>query len=160
MTDVASGSAGCRTCELTARRDAGSAPPWDLIYRTDGWDVVHAYDTSLPGWLVLVLRRRLTSIADLTDEEAMTLGRLIRDASAALVVATGCAKTYVAQFAEHPLHPHVHFHVVPRPPDLPDDQVGPAVFARLGVAESERVPEAEMNRVAAQIRNHLVASAT
>jgi hypothetical protein len=45
------------TCELIARQDAGIAPPWDAILRTDYWDIVHAYNTSLPGWLVLVLRR-------------------------------------------------------------------------------------------------------
>ena len=35
-------------------RDEQTAPPWDAIIRTGRWDVVHAYDTSLPGWLVLV----------------------------------------------------------------------------------------------------------
>jgi hypothetical protein len=42
----------CKTCELIARRDAGAAPPWDCIHRTPLWDVAHAFDTALPGWLV------------------------------------------------------------------------------------------------------------
>ena len=41
---------GCKTCELTARRDRGEAPLWDNILRTPLWDVVHNYETSLPGW--------------------------------------------------------------------------------------------------------------
>lgn len=35
----------CRTCELTDRRDAGEAPPWDDIVSTSGWDVAHAFGT-------------------------------------------------------------------------------------------------------------------
>ena len=45
-------------CELLAARDRGEAPDWDCIARTPQWDVVHSNNTSLPGWLVLVLRRR------------------------------------------------------------------------------------------------------
>ncbi len=42
----------CMTCELVARRDRGEAPLWDNIYRTAHWDLVHSYNTALPGWLV------------------------------------------------------------------------------------------------------------
>jgi hypothetical protein len=56
-------------CDLIARHDRGEAPTWDSILRTDHWNVVHAYDTSLPGWLVLVALRHVESIAALTEEE-------------------------------------------------------------------------------------------
>ncbi len=143
----------CRTCELTARRDEGLAPPWDLIVRTPSWDLVHAYDTSIEGWLVLVARRHLTAVADLTDDEAAALGPLLKDVSAALATATGCEKTYVVQFAEHPLHPHVHVHVIPRYADQPDDLQGPRVFAALGVADDLAVPEPRMNEIALAVRD-------
>lgn len=39
----------CKTCELTQRRSLGTAPLWDCIHRAQFWDVVHAYNTSLPG---------------------------------------------------------------------------------------------------------------
>ena len=111
----------CHTCELVARRDAGEAPLWDAIYRSQYWDVVHSYNTSLPGWLVLVARRHMAAIDEMNDEEAVELGRLIRHVSLALKEATGCVKTYVIQFAEAADHPHVHFHVVPRMADQPED---------------------------------------
>ena len=104
---------GCKTCELIARRDEGDAPLWDEIMRTPFWDVVHNYETSLPGWLVLVVRRHLSAIDELTEEEALELGSLLRKTSLALREVVGCEKTYVIQFAEHPKHPHVHFHIVP-----------------------------------------------
>ena len=147
----------CQTCELVARRDRGEAPPWDAIYRSQYWDVVHSYNTSLEGWLVLVARRHMAAIDEMSDEEAVELGRLLRRVSLALKETTGCVKTYVIQFAEAADHPHVHFHVVPRMADQPEDHRGPNVFRYLGVAETERVGEAQMNQLAAQIRQLLLA---
>ena len=60
----------CLTCDLVRRRDRGEAPPWDNIVRTAHWDIVHDYNTSLPGWLVLVARRHVAAIDELSDEEA------------------------------------------------------------------------------------------
>lgn len=59
----------CKTCELIATRDTGTAPLWDCIYRTPLWDVAHSYNTALPGWLVLVARRHIVSLDELTDPE-------------------------------------------------------------------------------------------
>lgn len=147
----------CQTCELVARRDRSEAPPWDAIYRSQYWDVVHSFNTSLEGWLVLVARRHIAAIEEMSEEEAVELGRLIRRVSLALKETTGCVKTYVIQFAEAPGHPHVHFHIVPRMADQPDDHRGPNIFRYLGVADEERVTEERMNELAAQIRQILLA---
>jgi diadenosine tetraphosphate (Ap4A) HIT family hydrolase len=147
----------CGTCDLLARRDRGEAPLWDSILSTEHWDVVHSFNTSLPGWLVLVVRRHVEAVAELTEVEALELGALQRQVSIALGAAVGCVKTYVVQFAEAAEHPHVHFHVIPRMPDLPAEARGPNVFQRyLGVSESERVPEARMNAIAEAVRASLL----
>lgn len=109
----------CLTCLMVAARDAGARPLWDCIYRTPHWDVVHSYDTSLPGWLVLVARRHMAAVAEMSEAEATELGVLIRRVSVAVHAATGCVKTYVMQFAESAEHPHVHVHIVPRMADMP-----------------------------------------
>jgi diadenosine tetraphosphate (Ap4A) HIT family hydrolase len=142
----------CLTCELVTLRDRGETRPWDCIHRTAHWDVVHSYNTSLPGWLVLVARRHIEAIDELTDAEAVELGVLLRRTSAALREVTGCVKTYVCQFAEQAEHPHVHFHVIPRLADQPDDHRGPRVFAYLGVPDEVRVSEERMNAIAAEVR--------
>lgn len=142
----------CQTCELIAARDAGRAPPWDHIIRTDHWDIVHANNTSLLGWMVLVARRHLAAVDELSDAEALELGVLLRDVSGFLRRDLGCVKTYVMQFAEHPDYPHVHFHVVPRFSDMPAEHRGANVFAYLGGDLSERVAEADMNALAARLR--------
>jgi len=146
----------CGTCELVARRDAGDAPPWDLILRTDVWDVVHAFGTAVEGWLVLATRRHLTALAELDDIEVAELGPLVRAASIALRGELGCVKTYLAQFAEAVDHPHVHVHVVPRFADQPPDRRGPAVFSALGVDPDACVPEGRMIEIAVALRARLL----
>jgi diadenosine tetraphosphate (Ap4A) HIT family hydrolase len=148
-------SGSCYTCELVTRRDSGEAPLWDNIYRTPYWDVVHSFNTALPGWLVLVARRHIESIAELTEDEAAELGVLLRRVSTAVQEVTGCVKTYAIQFAEHPEHPHVHFHVIPRMADQPDERRSTKIFGYLGVSEEERVSEDEMNKIAKDARRIL-----
>jgi diadenosine tetraphosphate (Ap4A) HIT family hydrolase len=145
----------CTTCDLVARRDAGAAPPWDSIHRTPHWDVVHAFGTSLEGWIVLVSREHRHAIADLTEDEAAELGPLVRRVSGALHEVVGCEKTYVAQFAEAPGHRHVHVHVVPRASDLPGEHRGPRVFELIGVPGDQWVPEARMDEIAALLAPRL-----
>jgi diadenosine tetraphosphate (Ap4A) HIT family hydrolase len=146
----------CKTCELINRRDAGIAPLWDSIHRTAHWDVVHSYNTALPGWLVLVARRHITAVEALTEAEAIELGQLIRRTSVALKEVTGCVKTYVCQFAEQAEHPHVHFHIIPRMADQPENRHSTQIFGYLGVPEEERVSEEVMNEIGEKVRERLI----
>lgn len=145
----------CHSCELLARRDSGKAPLWDNIFRGDYWDVVHAYNASWLGWLVLVARRHIAAIDEMTEAEAMELGILLRQVSQALKRQTGCAKTYAAQFAEAPTHPHVHFHVMPRRPAQAADDIGVKIFRHLGVCLEQRVSEDQMTAFASGLRRQL-----
>ncbi len=147
----------CQTCRLVTRRDQGDAPAWDNILRTPGWDLVHSFNTSLEGWLVLVARRHIASLAEMTETEAEELGPLVRRVSQALDQVTGCEKTYMVQFAESPDHRHVHVHVVPRMADQPPERHGPGIFGYLGAEDDDRVDEARMNQLAEAIRTALAA---
>ena len=100
-------------------------------------------------------RQHVASIAELNDEAAAELGPLIRDLSRGLTVAVGCEKTYVAQFAEHPLHRHVHVHVIPRAVDHPPELIGPHVFGAIGVDDEQAVAASRMDVVARLLREQL-----
>ncbi|MCY3573419.1 MAG: HIT family protein [Chloroflexota bacterium] len=143
------------SCALLGKRDAGEAPPWDSIYRSSYWDVAHAYNTSVLGWLVLVVRRHIQAVDELKPAEAADLGALLREASLALKRQIGCQKTYVMQFAESADHPHVHFHIVPRMPDQAPGDIAYRVMRRLGVPLADRCHEADMNALALAIRAEL-----
>lgn len=68
------------------------------------------------------------AVVELTEVEAEALGRWQLRLSRALHQVLDCQKTYVAQFSEAEGHHHLHFHVVPRMADQPDDRRGPAIF--------------------------------
>ena len=145
----------CHSCERINDRDKGTAPPWDNIYRSEHWDVAHAYNTSWLGWTVLVLRRHVEAIDELSAEESADLGALLQQVSRALKLNTGCIKTYVMQFAEAASHPHVHFHVAPRMPDQAPEDISYKVLRRLGVPLEARCSEADINKIASAIRQYM-----
>jgi diadenosine tetraphosphate (Ap4A) HIT family hydrolase len=138
----------CFSCSLEATSDL---PPRERVVVTDHWRVAHAFDTSLPGWLVIAPRRHLLDLAELHPDAAAELGPLLTDLTRALQRTTGCVKTYVILLAEAEGFAHLHFHVVPRMPDQPADERGPRIFARLGRPEAERVPAPERDRLAGVI---------
>jgi diadenosine tetraphosphate (Ap4A) HIT family hydrolase len=118
------------------------------VLRTKHWRAAHAFDTGLPGWLVLLPTRHIRALDELEPEEAAELGPLLRDLSAALRTVTGCVKTYVVLLAEADGFEHVHFHVVPRMRDQPVELRGPRIFAMLGLPPEQRVAPAEMDQLA------------
>lgn len=130
-------------------------PPRERIVADEHWRVVHALDTALPGWLVLLPRRHVTAVHELTDAEAAALGSWQVRLSRALHRVTGCAKTYVVQFAEAEGFAHVHFHIVPRMPDLPRELRGPHVFGLLQRPEQECVPADQADGIAHALRREL-----
>jgi diadenosine tetraphosphate (Ap4A) HIT family hydrolase len=139
-------SGDCYTCAQEA--GAGSLPPRERIAADELWRVAHAFNSALPGWLVLLPRRHVTAIAGLTDAEAQALGTWQVRLSRALQQVLGCQKTYVAQFAEAEGFSHVHFHVVARPPDLAPELRGPRVFGLLGRAGHPPVSSERMDEIA------------
>ncbi len=151
MTDCA--VTDCIVCAENARADL---PPRERVLVTDHWRVAHAFDTSLPGWLVLDAREHVAALDELPPAAHAELGELLGRLSAALRAETGCAKTYVMQFSEAAGFGHLHVHLVPRMPDLPDDARGPAVFRYLGPgADGEQVGPEERDAIALRLAARL-----
>jgi diadenosine tetraphosphate (Ap4A) HIT family hydrolase len=103
------------------------------------------------GWLVLLPRRHITSISELSDAEARSLGIWQVRLSQALHQVVGCQKTYIAQFAEAEGFAHVHFHVIPRSPSLPDELRGPRIFQMMRAGEHEIVTEQRSDEIAREL---------
>ncbi|MER5583348.1 HIT family protein [Streptomyces asoensis] len=143
----------CYTCGREA--EFADLPPRECVAYDEHWRVAHAVGTALPGWLVLLPRRHVTAVHDLTDAEAAALGTWQVELSRALRGVTGCAKTYVVQFAEAEGFSHVHFHIVARAADLPPEHRGPGVFALLRRPGSEQVTADEADRIARSLRARL-----
>ena len=95
----------CYSCAGNASLEG--LPPRERVAVDDFWRVAHAFGSAVPGWLVLLPRRHVLSIAELTGPEAASLGTWQLRISRALHNVLGCEKTYVAQFAEAPGFAHV-----------------------------------------------------
>jgi diadenosine tetraphosphate (Ap4A) HIT family hydrolase len=145
----------CYACRQEALGEA--APLDERLCVTASWRVVHSFNSSLEGWLVLLPRRHVLTVAELSDEEAGELGPLLQRASRALTDELGCTKTYVMQFSEAEGFHHLHFHVVPRPPDLPAEHRGPNVFHFLRQPEAEWVSPERRAELARRIGDRLAA---
>ncbi len=132
-----------------------SLPPREEVIRTDHWRVAHAFNSTLPGWLVVLATRHVGSFTELTPEAADELGGLIRRLSSALAAVTGCVKTYLMQFSEAEGFSHLHLHLVPRLPDLPENARGPRVFVYLTDDQARWLPETERDTIALSVRASL-----
>lgn len=143
--------AGCFACDNTARGEA--LPIRERIVVTEHWRVAHAFDASLPGWLIVAPVRHVAALDDLPPAAADELGGMLHRLTAALRHEVGAVKTYVMLFAEAEGFEHLHIHLVPRMPQQPADAMGPKVFRHLGASEADRVPAEEMDRLATVLAN-------
>ena len=140
---------GCFSCDQQA---AASLPARDDVVHTDHWRVAHAFNSTLPGWLVLLPTRHVLSFTELTPEAADELGGLVRRLGIALEAVTGCLKTYLMQFSEADGFSHLHFHLVPRLPDHPEDALGPRAFGFLTEDRTRWLPATERDTIARSLR--------
>ena len=124
----------CKGLEGAPRISPG--PP---IHVGRWWQVEHAYPSKLAGWLVIVLRRHATALHELTNEEFAELGPLLERTVRLLHETLGSAKEYVACYAEAHGFEHIHFHVVPRAADLPEQFRGAGSFDLIRVPVKEAV---------------------
>jgi diadenosine tetraphosphate (Ap4A) HIT family hydrolase len=147
--------AGCVACEANAgQREA----PGGVIYQDAYWRLEHALSPApLAGWLVLKPLRHCEGLEALTEVEAEALGPLLRRACAAIQAATGAAKVYSAFWGEAVTH--LHIHLIPRAPGLPEPLRGPGIFEllRRSAQEDVGVPNAEAAAVAAAVRERMKA---
>jgi diadenosine tetraphosphate (Ap4A) HIT family hydrolase len=143
---------GCYICE---QQRAADLPPREDIVHTGHWRVAHAFNSTLPGWLVVVPTRHVLSFSDLSPSAADELGGLVRRLSVALEQVTGCLKTYLMQFSEAEGFAHLHLHLVPRQPNHPEAARGPRVFGYLSADDGGGLSESERDDLALALREAL-----
>jgi diadenosine tetraphosphate (Ap4A) HIT family hydrolase len=145
----------CRSC--LALRKVISLTISPQILETPYWVVEHVHPTSVRGWLVVVLTRHCSALHDLTRQEWDDLNRLLPAICQTLHEILGTEKEYVMQLAEGVGFKHVHFHVVARLPEWPDDLRGSRVFSALGDGVENPLTADELTPLALEIREQLLA---
>ena len=127
------------SCPECAIARTGCLPGGARVLRRGAF-VVHPRPepSPVPGWLVVAPARHVEQIDALTADEQRGLGPLLAEVAAVLRAETPCEKVYLSVFAE--LLPHLHVHVIARPPGLREEDRGARLFASTRRAdEAERV---------------------
>ncbi len=143
----------CWSCQnLMGTRRVARAP---RIHEGKYWNIEHVPETSIEGWIVIVLRRHATALHELEDDEFHELSLLTRECSRILYSLFSSAQEYMMQFAEAEHFQHVHVHIVPRLQEWPEEFRGPRVFSALGEAAENKLSVEQMTAAADAIRNAL-----
>ncbi len=142
----------CYTCRSLSGEHRISPGP--TIYEGHYWMLEHAYPTCLKGWLVIVLKRHVEALHEMTGEEFVELGKLQALAVRLLHEALDCTKEYAVCFAEKEHFQHIHFHIVARSRDLSDELKGTKIFTMINVAEAEALPGEEIKTFCETLKAH------
>lgn len=101
---------GCMACDILAGR---LRPPGGAIYEDAYWLVDHqCQPVEMAGYLIVKPKRHVEHLADLTPEEAASLGPILRATCLALGRVVHPAKTYAISMGEAVAH--IHFLIIPR----------------------------------------------
>jgi diadenosine tetraphosphate (Ap4A) HIT family hydrolase len=102
---------GCLACDLTeGRLDA----PGGVIHESALFVVEHCVGPIGVGTLLVKPRRHVTRVADLTEEEAAELGRLLQRSAAVVDELVDAEQVYTCQWSHAGRTPgHVHWVVMP-----------------------------------------------
>lgn len=132
----------CLSCmSLSGERRISPGP---YLYQGTHWIVDHAYPTTHLGWLVIVPKRHVEALHELSREEFQELAEIQYRLVQVMSTEPGVQKEYMMCFAEGEGFQHVHVHMVPKPDDLPVEVKGPRIFARLEVDEEHALPAPEL----------------
>ncbi|HEU4744401.1 MAG TPA: hypothetical protein VFS61_04155 [Anaerolineales bacterium] len=103
---------GCVSCEIVAEK---LVEPGGVLYQNEHWHLGTALGKPAiwRGFLIIKLKRHCEHLAELTPEEAASLGPVLQSTCAALTKVLQPAKVYVCSFGDGVRH--VHFWVLPRP---------------------------------------------
>ncbi|MGZ3610267.1 MAG: HIT domain-containing protein [Ktedonobacteraceae bacterium] len=129
--------------------------PGPYIYEGRLWVVDHAYPTSLKGWLIIVLKRHLEALHDMTHEEFRELADIQYWLAQVMRSRASIEKEYMMCFAEAEHFHHVHIHFVAKPIDLPQEARGPRIFSYLNVDQSSAVPPDEIKALCEELKEAL-----
>jgi len=143
----------CQSCQAVQGLITLSNTP--RVFETAHWTVEHMNHTIIKGWLILTVKRHCRDIHDLTRVEADELGKLLPLVCRALHVTMKTECEYIMQLAEGEGFHHVHFHIVARMSDWPEELRGRRVFDGVGMGIKNPLSTEELLPLTLKIREYL-----
>lgn len=133
----------CRTCLSLSGEQRISPGP--AIYEGTYWIVEHAYPTMHLGWLVILSRRHVEALHELTSEEFQELAEIEYRLIQVMHSDPSVQKEYLMCFGEGEGFQHLHLHVVEKTDHLPPGMKGAQMFALLRVDREHSVPTSQLS---------------
>lgn len=101
----------CMACDLTSGR---AVLPGGVIAREPGWVVEHSVGPLGVGTLIVKPQRHVVHVADLTAEEAVSMGPLLHRAASVVTELTHPDQVYIGLWSHAGRRPsHIHYVVQP-----------------------------------------------
>jgi len=144
----------CYSCKSNSGEQRISPGP--TIYEGKYWYVEHAYPVGMVGWLVLVLKRHVEALHELSAHEFAELGVLQGTVARLLHLELSSQKEYIMCFAEAEHFNHVHVHIVAIAHDLPHELRGPRILAMLKSEQVEPLPPDEIAAFCSHLKSRLM----
>ncbi len=116
----------------------------------DALAFLNRWPTQYGNTLVAPKQHREQATADFTVDEYLALQRVVYRVAEAVRGEVGAVRMYVMSLGSNEGNAHVHWHVVPFPPDTPYDEQQFAAFM-LETADALDIPEDEKADLAARI---------
>ncbi len=124
-----------------------------IVYE-DAAAFLNRWPTQYGYMLVVPKRHREQATADFTVGEYLALQRVVYRVAQAVRGEVGAERMYAISFGSNGGNAHVHWHVVPFPPDTPYDEQQFAAFM-LETADALDIPEDEKADLAARISGRM-----
>jgi len=140
----------CLSCKSLSGEKRISPGP--VVYEGEYWVVECTYPTALKGWVVIVLKRHVEALNVLTEAEFREYGLILFKVVQGLKHLLDYQKEYVIEFGEAEGFNHVHFHVVPKPYDLPESLRSGKIFALLHPEPEDLISREEIRQFCEELR--------
>ncbi|MHA2855481.1 HIT family protein [Paenibacillus lautus] len=139
-----------RDCFICRKHRGEIQLPGGAIYEDELLYVGHISSDSNQaylGYIMIDIKRHVSGLAELQDDESAAVGRMLTRVSRALKACIGAEHIYSFVLGDHV--PHLHIHLIPRYPNTPTSYWG---FGISGWPEAPRGDAAQIEEVCSRIR--------
>lgn len=142
----------CLTCQ--SLQGIINLSKYQRIYESKYWVVEHMSPCAIKGWIVVALKRHCIALHELNNDEFMNFTQIARKICLTMKDLQNSEKEYVMQFAESDRFGHVHFHLISRLPDWPQELKGTNIFNAINSSVFLPIIDDELEKFVIDFKNH------
>jgi diadenosine tetraphosphate (Ap4A) HIT family hydrolase len=142
----------CLTCQSV--QGIINLSKYQRIHESEYWVVEHMSPCAIKGWIVVALKRHCTGLHELKADEFMNFAQIARNICLTMKYLQNSEKEYVMQFAEKDRFGHVHFHVISRLSDWPQELKGINIFNAINSSVCSPIMDDELEKYVIEFKKH------